>query len=124
MKFSTSIKFLLCIILISIQLNHMHSTQFVNNINILKSSAFGFYPTTQLQCSSVKTNSTSSHSIGHQKNNNSPRGIQTNLVGPSLVQIKHRHRVSLFAQQSLTPPRHLIINSIFYSENRKLCHFA
>ena len=46
---SIFITFLLWIILISIQLNHKHSTRFVSNSNILKTSAFRFYPTTQLQ---------------------------------------------------------------------------
>ena len=53
---TTSITFLLWIN--SIQMNHRHSSLFVKNINILETSAFRYFPTTQLQCSSVKTSST------------------------------------------------------------------
>ena len=101
----------------SVQLNHRHSTQFVNNINIFKTSIFRYYPTTQLQCCLVKTTSTSSHQ------NSSSKGITTHLEpfkqcldGPSPDLINQHRRTSRFAPQFLTPPRHPIINSTNFSQ--------
>ena len=116
-KISVLKTFSLWIISISIQLNHRHSTQFVNNINIFKTSNFRYYPTTQLRCSLVKTIATSS------LRNSSSKGITTHLEqfqqsfdGPSPDLINQRHRTSLFASLLLTPPLHPIMNSMNSSQ--------
>ena len=101
---------MLWIISISIQLNHKHSTQFVN-INILQTSAFRFYRTTHLQCSSAKTTSTSSHQNGSSKEITTHlEPFKQSLVGPSLVQIKQSSSHFTF--------RATIINASAISDNQ------